>query len=281
MSLSQADKQVLQHFFGEEVIDKLSGAITSETEVSLGLSTNGKKLMSQEEIDNATKANQDAYIEIGYKKVAKEAGIELDSGEKDPKIIADKLKAGITSSLEEKYKNMTPTEELLAASEKAKEWENKYNKLNETYEGTVSKVGEWEQKYTGLEKEIKTKDINNRIRKSFPDKMKMDIDDALLIVRNNFEFEDGDNGMVIKRNGETITDPVGNPDKMENVIKSFVEEKKWIKSSGMGGGDRSGGGSGLPKGMNDDDAIKYIVESGNDPMSPEGSKMLMELTAKE
>ena len=46
----------------------------------------------------------------------------------------------------------------------------------------------------------------------------------------------------------------------------------------MGGGDR--GGNGLPKGMTDDQAFKYIADAGKDPMSPEGSKMFNELTSQ-
>lgn len=278
MSLSQADLQVIQTVFGKTA-EELSGAISSDSEVSLDLRLNGR-VLSQEAEQELRATATDAGVEIGFKKLAKAAGIELGAGEKDADIIAGKLKTGITTALEDKYKNMTPTEELVAAQSKAAEWEQKYGKLNETYEGSSAKVVEWEQKYSGLENEIKQNDINSTLTKAFPDKMKMDRDDALLIARNAFDFERTDNGIVAKRNGQIVTNPVGDPEKIDNVIKSFVEEKQWIKSAGMGGGDRGAGGSTLPGGMTDDAALSYLTEKGIDPMSREGSEAFSQLTSK-
>ena len=107
--ISQANIKWISELSGVSV-EEISGALSKEEEVTLDLTTNGKRLMSQKEIDDATTANQDAYIEIGYKKVAKAAGIDLDNGEKDPVKIAEKLKTTITTSLEEKYKNPQPGE---------------------------------------------------------------------------------------------------------------------------------------------------------------------------
>ena len=275
MALSQADLQVIQTVFGKTA-EELSGALSSDQEVSLGLRLNGR-VISQEDERLLKETSVKQGKEIGYKEVAKNLGIELESGEKDPVIIADKLKSSITTTLVDKYKNMQPTEELELARSKAEEWENKYNKLNGTYEETKNSVTEWESKYSKLEGDIRQKDVNNTILKTFPEKMKMDRSDALLIARNAFEFEQTENGLIAKRNGQIVTDAVGNPEKIDNVIASFVEEKKWIKQSGMGGTDRSS--TGMPKFEDYDKAIAYVREAGKDPMSPEGSKMLKELTA--
>ncbi|MFZ7121777.1 MAG: hypothetical protein ACOWWH_12625 [Eubacteriaceae bacterium] len=278
MSLSQADLQVIQTVFGKTA-EELSGALSSEQEVSLGLRLNGR-VITQEDEKNLKESGIQQGKELGYKEVAKNLGLTLDSGEKDPIIIADKLKTDLSKTLEDKYKNMTPTDELLEVKQKAEEWEQKYNKLNGTYETTKSEITEWQNKYEAKEKEIKTKELNNIILSSFPDKMKMDRNDALLIAKNAFEFDYTDNGVIVKKDGNIITDPVGNPDKIDNIIKSFVEEKQWIKGSGMNGSDRSDNNR-LPRGMDDDKAMQYIKESGKDPMSPEGSKMFIELTSKE
>ena len=278
MRLSQADENVLSTLFGKEVVDKLSGALKSDDgELSLGARLNGK-VYTQEEIENLTKANQDAYIEIGYKKLAKEADVDISGMAKDPKSIVDKLKSSITLGLEEKYKGQTPTDELNRANDKIAELEGKYGKLNETYEATQSKVSEWEEKYKELENENYQKDINSLISKSFPDKMKMDKSDALLITRNMFNFEKTDEGLIAKRDGKIVTDAVGDPEKIDNVVKAFVEEKKWVKGSGMGGDDRSS--SGINKGMSAEQAEKYLTEKGIDPGSQEGLKQFIELQKK-
>lgn len=279
MSFSQADIQVIQTVFGK-TFEEISGALSSEQEVSLGLRLNGRVITQEEEGELKEKGIQQGK-QIGYKEIAKGLDLSLDSGEKDPLIIAEKLKTTLSSTLEEKYKGQTPSDELTAALEKNKDWENKYNKLNGTYEETVSKVGELEHKYTGLQEENKNKELNNTILKSFPDKMKMDKDDALLIARNSFNFEHTDNGLVVKKDGQIVTDPVGNPATVDTIIKSFVEEKKWIKGSGMNGSDRGGSGSRFPKGLDHDAAVKYIKEAGHDPMDPKGSEMYIEVTASE
>lgn len=279
MKLSQADETVFTTLFGKEVCDKLSGALNSEDgELSLGAKINGR-VISQEDETRLKETLTDAGIEIGYKKIAKSAGLTLESGDKDPLKIVEKVKTGITVELEEKYKGQTPGDELISSQAKTKEWEDKYTKLNDTYEKSQETVGEWEQKYTGLETKIYNQDLNTDIRKSFPDKLKgISPEDALIIARSTFDFDNVEGSRVIKREGKIITDAVGNPDKLDNVMKSFVEEKQWIKGAGMNGSDRGGSG-GLPKGMNSDDAMKYIQEAGKDPMSLEGSKMYTELTA--
>lgn len=275
--LSQANKEIIATVLNVTV-DELSGALSSENEVTLDLRLGGR-VISQEEESRLKTTSTDAGVEIGMKKIAKAAGLDLQPGEKDAQLIADKLKTSITTTLEDKYKNMTPSEELIALQTKAQEWEQKYGKLNETYETANTKVQEWEQKYNGLQNDIIQKDINSNLLKAFPDKMKMDKDDALLIARNAFEFDNTETGIIAKRNGQIVTDPVGNPEKLENIIKSFVEEKQWIKTNGMNGSDRGANGSGLPKGMNDEQAMQYIKEAGKDPMSSEGSAMFLELTS--
>ena len=284
MKLSQADENVFMTLFGKEVFDKLSGALKSDDgELSLGAKINGR-VISQEDETKLKTTLTDAGIEIGYKKLSKAAGIELASGEKDADIIAGKIKTGITATLEEKYKGQTPDDELKASQKKVTDLESAQTKLMTTYEQSKADLEESNKKYSGLQTEMKTASINNTILSVFPDKMKQDKKDALLITTNAFDFSqereiDGKmTGVTIDRlTNSIVTDPVGKPEKRENVIKAFVETKGWVKGSGMNGKDR-GGESGLPKGMTDDAAMKYIEEAGKDPMSSEGSQMFTDLT---
>lgn len=277
--ISQADLKVIQTVFGKTA-EEISGAISSDQEVSLGLRLNGRILSQEDEIALKTTLT-DAGIEIGYKKLAKEAGITLDSGEKDAKIISDKLKLTITEALEDKYKNPQPGEKEKELEEKLIAERLKYDKLFETHSSTLSQIDEKEKAYNGLQKEIKTKERNNSILKTFPEKMKMNRDHALLIVTNTFEFDEVDGQQVIKKGGQIVTDAVGKPEKLENIIPSFVEENGWVKGSGMGGDDRPPSGGINKGGKTPDEAAKIVKEKfGDNAASPEGIKLYSELTAK-
>jgi hypothetical protein len=275
--ISQADQEIIATVFSKTP-EELSGALTAENEVSLGLRLNGK-VFTQEEIDQLKKTHTDAGVEIGTKKMASALKIDLDAGEKDPVKLAEKLRSSVISQLEEKYKNPEPGEQLAKSIEKQKEWETKYNTLLQTHEKETEKIQEWEKKYNSVIVENKNKTLNEKIISSFPEKMRMDRSDALLIFRNNFEHDEDDEGNIIfKRGGKIVQDPVGNPEKLENIVKGFVEEKKWIKTGGMGGGDDPQ--PGLPKGMSADQAVAYLQEKGIEPMSQKGSEMFTKLVSK-
>jgi hypothetical protein len=279
MSLSQADLQVIQTVFGKTA-EELSGALSSDQEVSLDLRLDGRVISQEDEAKLKTTAI-DAGVEIGYKNLAKAAGVELAAGEKDAKIIADKLKSGITSTLEEKYKNMTPGEELTAAQNKITELEQKYNTLHGTYETTKGDLDASKEQYVGLQQEIKTKEHNNTILKSLPEKAKINKEHAVLIINNSLEREEIDGNIIYKRDGKTLVDPVGTPLTIDKIVPSLAEEFGWVKGSGMNGDDRGNKNNGLPKGMTDDAAMAYMNEKGIDTMSPEGSEMFSQLTRQE
>jgi len=234
--ISQADLKVIQTVFGKTA-EEISGAISSEQEVSLGLRLNGR-VISQEDESALKTTLTDAGVEIGLKKIAKEIGLTLEAGEKDAKIIAEKLKASITTDLEDKYKNPQPGEKEKELEEKLIAERLKYDKLFSTHDLTLKQIEEKEQAFNGLQKEIKTKERNNSILKTFPEKMNMNRDHALLIITNTFEFDEVDGQQLIKKGGQIVTDAVGRPEKLENIIPSFVEENGWVKGYGMGGANR-------------------------------------------
>lgn len=276
MKLSQVDENVLTTLFGKEMVEKLSGALKSDDgELSLGAKINGRVITEAEESTLKENSVQQGK-ELGLKEVAKEMKLDLANGEKDAKIIAEKAINAITTRLEEKHKNQKPGEVEIELQGKLKDANEKYDTLFETHNKTLITVKEKNEAFTGLQNEIKVKERNNTVLKLFPEKMGMDRNDALLITTNTFEFEELDGKKVIKRSGEVIRNGAGEPETYENVIKSFVEEKKWIKSNGMGGGDR--GGSGGKTGLTAEQAEKTILESGIDPGSTEGLKKFNEMT---
>ena len=275
--ISQADLQVISTVFGKST-DELSGALSSEKEEPLGLRLPGR-ILTQEQEKELRESGVQQGRELGYKDIAKGLGLTLDSGEKDAIKIAEKFKTTLSTEFEEKFKNMTPTEELQKSLAKINDWETKYSKLNETYEGAQAKIGEWETKYNTLQSENDNKEINNNILSVLPEKLKIDKVDALLIIRSIIKPEKTDAGIIYKRDGNTITNAVGNPETLDNIVKSLVDEKKWIRGAGMNGDDLEDDKN-KKKGMSKDDAYKYIVSKGIQPGGTEGLKLFSELTKK-
>lgn len=276
--ISQDDLKVISTVF-DKPIDEISGAISNEQEISLGLRLNGK-VITQEEEKNLRESGVKQGKELASKELAKSLGLELESGEKDPVVIAEKLKNNLSASFEEKYKNQSPSEELLELQSKIQESENKYEKLKTTYEESQSLINEKENQYNELQNKIKNEALNNKILQSLPEKLRIDKNDALVIIRNSLQFDETEDGhLLVKRDDQIVTDPVGKPEKIENVIKSFIEEKKYIKgASGMNGDDRSPSGVVTPKGMSYDEAVKYLETKGIDPMSKDGMEMFSKMT---
>lgn len=278
--LSQANIKWISELGGVSV-EEISGALSNEEEVTIPLKLSGRVVTQDEEKTIKEIAIQQGK-EIGFKEVAKGLNIELASGDKDPIKIAEKVKELVTNSLEDKYKNPQPGEREKELEQKLLDEQKKYDKLLGTHETVLGEIQEKEKAYTGLQKEIKTKERNNSILKVFPEKMKMDRNDALLIFINTFEFDEVDGQQVIKKDGQIVTDAVGKPEKLENIVPSFVEEKNWLKGSGMNGDDRNTSG-GKKGGKTPEEAHKYIAEKlGADNVStPEGIKLFRELTAKQ
>lgn len=280
MAFSQADLKTISTVFGKS-LDEISGALSSDDEVSLDLRLNGKVLSDEQQKELRESAVKQGK-EIGWKEIAKGLELDLEPGEKDPVKIAEKFKTTLSSQLEEKYKNPNPTEEQIALAKKAAEWEGKYKTLFDTFKTKEQEVDEWKGKYEQKEKAIKDEALNNRILSSLPNEISMDKGDALLIIRNSLKFEETENGLNIFKGDKLYKDPVGDPEPLEDVIKSFTEEKGWVKQpGGMGGDNRNpqGGVSGK-KGLTPDQAYKYLKEKGIEPASQDGIKIYRELTSK-
>ena len=278
MKINQADEKVLTTLFGKEVVEKLSGALKEDDgEVSLGLRLNGRVVTQEQEIELKEVGIQQGK-EIGYKEIAKFLDVELKPGEKDPIVIGEKFKTSVTTEMEEKYKGQTPTEELVKAVKKTKEWEDKYNALHGTHETISIELEKEKENFLSLQKEIGVKDRNNKILSSLPEKINQDRNDALLIITNTFEFDDSDGKQVIKRNGEIIRNGAGEPETLDNIISGFVEEKKWIRGAGTGQDDSDPGKK--PGGYTPELAHKYLKDNNIEPASVEGIAKFNELTRK-
>lgn len=276
--ISQVDLQTIATVFGK-TSDEISSAISQENEIALGLRLPGK-VYTQEEIDDLKTSVRGAGVEIGLKQVGKIFGVDLSGEDKTPDLIAQKIKTTISKEFEEKYKNQTPSDELIELKKQIEEQQKSYEKLKGTYDTTITQVDEWKNKYSELENNYESKELNNKILGYLPEKLKLEKEDALNLIRLGVQVEKTDNGVIYKRNGQIITDAVGKPEILENIVKSFVEEKKWIRGSGMNGKDTEIGGSGLPKGLTESDAYKWLEDRNIEPMSEEGTEKFIQLTSK-
>jgi len=276
MTISKADLEVIQTVFGKTA-EEISGALSSTEEVPLGLKLAGK-VYKPEEVETLKTDNQNIGIEIGYKKVAKAADIKLDAGDKDPVIIAGKLKAGIEGIMEAKYKGQTPSDELKAAQEAKLTAENKYKVLLGTHDGLKEELTAARQEKETLLTEYTVKERDNNILSHFPKEMKMDRADGLLIVKNLLTTKVVDGVEQHSFNGRVVTDKLGNPAPLKDAVAEVVETKGWIKGFGKADGDNKPPSGTLPSNLSNDEAMKYIVKQGKEPMSTEGSQMMLELT---
>jgi hypothetical protein len=278
--LSQADLQTIATVFNMNVED-VSGAISSQEESPLNLRLNGT-VRTQQDWDSHRESGIQQGKEIGSKELARALEITIDTGEKDPAIIAEKLKTTLSSQFEEKYKNMTPTEEMEELRTKLLNSENSNTKLNETLQAKLLEIEESNAKYSGLQNDIIERDKNSEIRKFLkdPEKSGLSYDQQLALFKMEYNIDKGDNGFIPMQGENIVMNPTGQPETVENVVKLWLDNQSFTKSrSGMGGGDRGGAGY-TPKGLNDDEAYKYMEEKGIDPMSQEGSKTFMEITSK-
>jgi len=277
MPISQADLQVISTVFGKN-IDEISGALSSQEEVSLGLRLNGKVLTQEEQKLLKETAVQQGK-EISAKELAKALELELAPGEKEATIIAEKLKAQLSGILEEKYKTRTPSDEQIELAKKAVEWEDKYKKLFDTHKTIEQDLTSWKEKYTQKERAIEEEKLSNKILSLFPADMDMDKSDALLITKSVIAFDKDENGnTVCKYDGKLITNAVGEPEPIENVIPWLVDKKKWIKTQGMGGGDRNPDNPGGRSNYSPDEARNILIASNIAPTSQEGLKKFAAMT---
>lgn len=280
MEYNQSDKQVLVAVFGEDLATKMSGALPDgDGEVSLGLTLGGKKIYSPDDVDRRINTAKDAGIEIGFKKVSKELGIELADGEKDAVIIAKKYSERRGAELEEKYKNAKPSEELERYMKKTLDLEASVDSLKQTNVDLTNNASEWEEKHKNLTVRIEEEKRGNRILSSLPKKLIIGKEDALMILSNSISFDKDDDGneIIRDRNGKPYINKASEPETLENVINVIAEDKKWIGGNVPASNNpRRDGISGLTM----DEAIQKVKTDGISPMSTEGAQKIAEYTKK-
>ena len=123
----------------------------------------------------------------------------------------------------------------------------KYDALKTDFEKVQGNLTEWEQKYTSLEqniaKEKNQRVIKNTLLKEIPDNTSIDKEDILAILMARNEFNVGENGFEIIKDGQVLkNDSNLNPVTANEFMKSFITPYLKKTEGGAGGSDSSGGG---------------------------------------
>jgi hypothetical protein len=279
MAITQADRTTIQTVFGKTA-EEISGALSSTEEVSLGLKLNGKVFTHEQEMALKEGGVQQGK-EIGLKSVAKNLKVTLDAGEKDPIVIARKLTEAVTATMEAKYKNRAPSEELVAEKQKNKDWEAKFNTLDGTYKLEQEKSSEWKEKHGTLLKTNTQNEIDSEIRKylASPEKTGLSYAQQLALFKMDITAEKVEGKVHLKKatDGTPVLSTAGKDESVENAVPAWLEEQPFMKKAGKGGGDDEGDKKG--GGKTPEQAQKIIEDQGIAPASSEGLKMFNELTA--
>lgn len=249
--------------------EELAKAISSESEVDFEIKTS--HFFTDEEwktreasLDKEHKEKYDSGKEAGQEMVIKDLKIK-EGLEFDGKKPEDFVKALRAKTLEDADKNP----------------DKKVSELEKDLEKLRGEITQKDTSISDLNKQLKGVQIDSKISKYIPEKLPEGVtkEDALFIVKRNFEFEMEEGKEVVKKNGEVIKDKTRNPVSYENAIIEFATERKWrVADGGRGGDDGTKGGSTADpsKFRKMSDFNKYFDENDINPASQKAMGIVME-----
>lgn len=259
--LKKTELTKLKALFGKDT-DKIIEAIKAEDEVDITipeittysedqLATRDKEVVAAAK-PAILKEGKDTGIEIGLKQIAKKYNL-TDVDTKDP----DKVIAALDLTVTKGDAGLKEQVTLLQ-----------------------SKQTELEAQIETANKSHKTALFDTDLISNFPTNRKngMSDKDYLLLVKNNLEFEETSDGMVVKKAGQILRDPKTQAAiAPKDAVKSLFDERKWLgeeQGGGRGGNDNpGGGGSGITKYSQAETQFLKDNPNGN-PISPEFTNYL-------
>jgi hypothetical protein len=138
------------------------------------------------------------------------------------------------------YKNKILADAKIEPAEKVKELEQKLSTLQKT-------VGEYEQTLAAKDSEVTSVKINTELYKHIPapkeDGPALDQDDIIdMMRRKGYDYKLEGGKVVVYKDGQKMTDKVGNDLGAKDVVESFLKERKLITEAaplptGRGAGD--------------------------------------------
>jgi len=236
-------------------VSKLTDAVKAVEEVSLEV----PQLYTEDQKSslgaNRFTESKTAMSEILAKDVKKRFGIESES--KD-------LYQVIELFGENKVKGFEKPNELIDALKKEKsELQTKVVELTGVNEKAQK---EFNDKLFGVE-------LKSQLSAIIPESTKIPKEDISTLFLNTYSVSKDETGRtIILKGNEVIKDNLLNPLDLKTVLNSFIDEKKLIQKSGMGGEDRGGGSA--SKFTNIAEFEAYCAKNQIEPMGKEGQAIL-------
>lgn len=208
----------------------LEAAIKDEKEVDVAID---EKLQAFTETEVNTLKNNE------YNR-GKEAGVEMEIKDAKTKHGLDFTGKSIEGLLSA-YKTKVVKDENIAPDAKVKEYETKIATLTTT-------VQDLEKKVTEKDAEVETVRVNDELYKHIPTPGESGPalgreEIVTLLKANGYEVKRENGAMKPYKDGKLLTDKLGNPLPIKDVVNSFMTEKKIITPGkdpgGRGDGDRT------------------------------------------
>lgn len=228
--LNQETKTKLEGFGFD--VSKLEDAVKSDKEESLdvpNLKTEEefKGMFSEEDKDafgkNRFEEGKRAMSEIKAKEFKEKFGVEVDGKDLD-KVV-------------EAYADKKAKEASNGNAEWLEEKKKLQKNLQEAEEKLSKKEAEFDQKLFNIES-------RNEIAAMLPDDTTIPKSDLVDLFSIRYRVAKEDGRTVIYKGAEKLKDKKLDPLPLKDVLNSFLDEGKYLKSNGMGGEDsKSGGGS--------------------------------------
>lgn len=221
----------LEKFVSLEEGQTIQDLLTSEEAHTIKLKED-MIVLSQEEKETMIGNYKEDFETAGREKLLKEmrdtAGLEYE-GVKDP--------SNFINAFAEKTKKDVLKDAQI-------EPDKKIESLTKDLDILRSQLTEKDNKFIQLENEYKNKEsqrqLDSKILGLIPDNTVIDKDDLLTIFKTKYELENGEAGVIVKKNGEQLKDDLRNPVGLEKVINEFASSYISKATGGAGKSDDVG-----------------------------------------
>lgn len=243
-------------------VDKLQGAIASEKEETIELST--VNFLSDSELTDLKERVGKESAKTGAKTIV----------EMDVKALREKYKLEFTGKTIENFADAFAEKQVadakIAPDKKVADAQKSVKELQGTYETDIALK---DKEIQSLTKQVGEFQINGDLAKHLPDELigiKNNQFSTLAKTEYDFIYEDG--ALVVKQNGTVLKDKLQKAIPVKDVLTDYAKQNGWVENAGRKGKDELGGKDSKFKNMND--VMKHMDENKIDPLGLEGQKLV-------
>jgi len=221
-------------------------------------------LFNQAQIDLLKKTRfeegKKAAGEISVKELREKFGIQTETKDFD--------------ELFEKYGEKVKSEVLKNPSDREKQLNEDLTKLRDKIKNDSES---WGKEKLNLESSIYQERATGQLLGLIPEGTIIPRTDILTLFRSEHEVVNLDGKTAIKKNGQILKDTLEQPVAIDSVVKTWLDERKFVKPGAGGSGGDGGSEGGTPKLKTMTEFMTYCQSKGIAPLSPEGLKLRTEL----